>query len=381
MCRDNTGLGQAAGRRECALTQHCINIQGLAGEKPATQEVPLMAASPGSIARAPTDGQLRLITKVARMYHERGIRQTDIAESLHISQARVSRLLKRAAELGIVRTVVAVAPGVHTEIEEALEDTYGLAEAVVVDVEGTDEEIIAGLGSAGATYLETTLTGGERIGISSWSQTLLAVVDRMRPFRIPGAESVIQLMGGFGSSSVQTQGNRLLSEFARLVGATATFVPAPALVGNKAMRENLLNDPAMESVAKDWARLTMALAGIGSLPPSPLLRASGNAADLADQDRLHAAGAVGDVCLRFFDTAGNLVPSALDDRVVGIDADTLRKIPRRIGIAGGQSKHSAIHASVTGGWVNVLITDTGTAAALLQFEAPTTPDNDDHGGG
>ena len=154
-----------------------------------------MAASPGSMARAPTDGQLRLITKVARMYHERGIRQTDIADTLHLSQARVSRLLKRAAELGIVRTVVAVAPGVHTEIEEALEEKYGLAEAVVVDVEGTNDDIIAALGSAGATYLETTLTGRERIGISSWSQTLLAVVDRMRPFRVPGAESLFSSLG------------------------------------------------------------------------------------------------------------------------------------------------------------------------------------------
>jgi DNA-binding transcriptional regulator LsrR (DeoR family) len=125
------------------------------------------------------------------MYHERGIRQTDIADTLHISQARVSRFLKRAAELGIVRTVVAVAPGLHTEVEEALEEKCGLTETVVVNVEGTDEEIIAGLGSAGATYLETTLTGGERIGISSWSQTLLALVDRMRPFRVPGADSVI----------------------------------------------------------------------------------------------------------------------------------------------------------------------------------------------
>ena len=136
----------------------------------------------------------------------------------------------------------AAAPGVHTEVEEALEDRYGLAEAVVVDVEGTNDEVIAALGSAGATYLETTLTGRERIGISSWSQTLLAVVDRMRPFRVPGAESAVQLMGGVGNSSVQTQGNRLLTEFARLVGATATFVPAPALVGNKTMRESLLND-------------------------------------------------------------------------------------------------------------------------------------------
>ena len=112
-----------------------------------------MVASSSGMTRAPTDGQLRLITKVARMYHERGVRQVDIADTLHISQARVSRLLKRAAELGIVRTVVAVAPGVHTEIEEALEERYGLSEALVVDVEGTDNEIIAGLGSAGATYL------------------------------------------------------------------------------------------------------------------------------------------------------------------------------------------------------------------------------------
>jgi DNA-binding transcriptional regulator LsrR (DeoR family) len=325
----------------------------LAGNEVSKGEVRFMAASPGGMTRAPTDGQLRLITKVARMYHERGVRQTEIAETLHISQARVSRLLKRAAELGIVRTVVAAAPGVHTEVEEALEDRYGLAEAVVVDVEGSNDDVIAALGSAGA----------------SWSQTLLAVVDRMRAFRVPGAESVVQLMGGFGNSSVQTQGNRLLTEFARLVGATATFVPAPALVGNRTMRENLLNDAAMESIAKEWARLTMVLAGIGSLPPSPLLRASGNAADLADQDRLHAAGAVGDVCLRFFDSAGRLVPSDLDDRVVGIDADTLRRIPRRIGIAGGGSKHNAIHAAVSGGWVNVLITDTGTAAALLQRES------------
>jgi DNA-binding transcriptional regulator LsrR (DeoR family) len=327
-----------------------------------------MTDRPGN-TRVPTDGQLRLITKVARMYHERGVRQTDIAETLHLSQARVSRLLKRAAELGIVRTVVAVAPGVHTELEEAVEKAYGLAEAVVVDVDGTDEDILAALGSAGAAYLEATLTGRERIGISSWSQTLLAVVDRMQPLRVPGAESVVQLMGGVGSSSVQTQGNRLLTEFARLVGAAATFVPAPALVGTRAVRESLLDDPAMESVGKEWACLTMALAGIGSLPPSPLLRASGNAADLIDQDRLHAAGAVGDVCQRFFDTAGNLVPSDLDDRVVGIDADTLRRIPRRIGIAGGKSKHKAIHGAISGGWVNVLITDTGTAAALLPGKA------------
>jgi DNA-binding transcriptional regulator LsrR (DeoR family) len=331
-----------------------------------------MAAAARSITRTTPDGQIRLITKVARMYHERGIRQVDIAETLHLSQARVSRLLKRAAELGIVRTVVAVAQGVYTDLEEALETRYGLSEAVVVDVEGSHQDIAAALGSAAASYLETTLTGGERIGISSWSQTLLGTVDRMQPLRVAGAETVIQLVGGVGAATVQSEGNRLLSELAHLIGATPVFVPAPGLVGNKAMRKSLLNDPAMESVSAEWNRLTMALVGIGSLPPSPLLRASGNAVDPAEQDKLQAAGAVGDICQRYFDSAGVLVRSDLDDRVVGIDPDALRRIPRRIGVAGGESKHAAIHAALIGRWVNVLLTDTGTAEALLG-RTPSTP--------
>jgi DNA-binding transcriptional regulator LsrR (DeoR family) len=122
----------------------------------------------------------------------------------------------------------------------------------------------------------------------------------------------------------------------------------------------------MEAVAAEWNRLTMVLVGIGSLPPSPLLRASGNAVEPADQEKLLAAGAVGDVCQRYFDSAGVLIRGELDERVVGIDAGTLRRVPHRVGIAGGESKHAAIRAAVTGGWVNVLLTDTGTAEALLQ---------------
>ena len=45
----------------------------------------------------------RVMTKVARLYHSRGVRQTEIASRLGISQARVSRLLRAAEEAEIVR--------------------------------------------------------------------------------------------------------------------------------------------------------------------------------------------------------------------------------------------------------------------------------------
>ena len=124
----------------------------------------------GTVRRTQSDGQVRLMTKVAQMYHEQGIRQTDIASTLHISQAKVSRLLKRAAEAGIVRTIVAVSSGVHTELEHALEQRYRLLEAVVVDVEGSEAEILAGLGSAGASgkrrYVRTSFATASRTALT-----------------------------------------------------------------------------------------------------------------------------------------------------------------------------------------------------------------------
>src|SRR5690349_6927255 len=117
-----------------------------------------MAATPNRrriVGAARRDEQLRLMTKVARLYHEHGVRQPEIARRLHVSQARVSRLLKQAEVEGIVRTTVIVPEGVRTGLEDVLEEAYGLREAVVVECFDTTEEAIAyDLGVATAGYLE-----------------------------------------------------------------------------------------------------------------------------------------------------------------------------------------------------------------------------------
>ena len=56
---------------------------------------------------------LRLLIKVARLYHEQDMVQPEIARRLHISQPRVSRLLREAVSRGIVRTTVVTPPGLR----------------------------------------------------------------------------------------------------------------------------------------------------------------------------------------------------------------------------------------------------------------------------
>jgi DNA-binding transcriptional regulator LsrR (DeoR family) len=311
------------------------------------------------------------MAKIARMYHQRGMRQAEIAAELHVSQPRVSRLLKTAAEAGIVRTTITVPSGVHTDLEESLEAAYGLGEAVVVDVGGSEAEIVSALGSATALYLETTLTGGDTIGIASWSATLLAAVEHMRPARAPVVDTVVQLVGGVGEPRVQMQATRLLGQLAAATGAAPLFMSAPGLLGSAEARASLMADATLSEVVQVWDRLTMALVGIGSLVPSPLLRDSGNALPDADQEVLRTSGAVGDICQRFFDASGDPVRSPVDERVVGITPDQLRRIPRRVAIAGGVRKHPAIRAALLGGWVNVLITDLDEAERLIADAAPT----------
>jgi DNA-binding transcriptional regulator LsrR (DeoR family) len=51
---------------------------------------------------------LRLMTKVARMYYEYGVNQPEIAQRLDLSQATISRLLKRAQRENIVRITISV---------------------------------------------------------------------------------------------------------------------------------------------------------------------------------------------------------------------------------------------------------------------------------
>jgi DNA-binding transcriptional regulator LsrR (DeoR family) len=80
---------------------------------------------------------------------------------------------------------------------------------------------------------------------------------------------------------------------------------------------------------------------------------------------LRQHGAVGDICLRFFDQAGQAVVTPLNERVIGMGLEQLKEIDRCVGIAGGRRKHHAIRGALAGGWINVLITDRFTAETLI----------------
>ncbi|MBC7763956.1 MAG: winged helix-turn-helix transcriptional regulator [Candidatus Saccharibacteria bacterium] len=309
--------------------------------------------------------QLRLLTKIAVLYHEESYSQAEVSEKLNLSQARVSRYLKHAVELGIVRTSVIQPAGIYVGLEKALEEKYGLREVVVVEmVEGASVE--NRLGSSAAKYLETTLETTDFIGISSWSNTLVATVEAMRSRPRKIVTGVAQLIGGIGSPQAQAQATRLISHLAELTSARPYYLNAPGIASSHDLQQAFLGDPTVAATVAAWDKLTTLLVGVGTFPASPFFAASGNALLDDEESELASDGAVGEICLRYFDASGSPMHPKIESRMVSIEAAAMLAVPRRIGVAGGISKLSAVRAAITGGWVNVLITDSRLAAELLE---------------
>jgi DNA-binding transcriptional regulator LsrR (DeoR family) len=310
--------------------------------------------------------ELRLMAKVARLYYVGRLRQTEITERLGIHQSTVSRLLRRAEKEGIVRVTFTAPTGLNTELEDALQTTFDLREAIVVDSIDDEDQIVRDLGAAAAFYLETTLRRNDVIGISSWSAALLAMVESMRPSPRAAGVSVVQILGGIGNPGAEAHATQLTQRLAQFLAGQPTLLPAPGVVGSADARRVLLKDRYVQAAVDLFKSVTVALVGIGAVEPSKLLATSGNVFSPHELRQLSRRGAVGDICLRFFDADGDAVVSPFDERVISMELAALRRVPRVVGIAGGRRKTAAIRGALAGRRINVLITDRLTAERLLK---------------
>ena len=318
------------------------------------------------INRMTSNMKLRLATKVAHFYYEKGLLQKQIAEQMYLSQASISRLLRKAREENIVRTQVSIPVGVYSNIESLLEEKYGLKEAIIAEVTSdSDEEITRVLGNAAAYYLETTLSDNEIIGISSWSTNLLAMVNAMQPLDNLKGIKVVQILGGLGNPAAKNHANHLIKHLSSMVNGEPIFMPAPGIAPKKISASTYKEDDYVKLALDMFKEITTAIVGIGTMKPSELLANSGNFFSPEELESLKDIGAVGDICLHFFNDQGNPVRSSLDQRVIGMSLADIKNTPRSIGIAGGKRKVEAILASLRGNYLDILITDNITAEIIL----------------
>lgn len=308
------------------------------------------------------------VVEIARLYYEQGRTQDDIAREFGISRSTVSRLLKRARDLGIVRFQIIDPNSVCSQVALQLEEKFNLKKAVVVEGDPDSDDLIKrDIGAAGAVLLSRMIRDGQTLGIF-WGSTIYEVVRCLSPKPTSGVK-VVQFVGTVGNLLSHTHADQLARLIAQNFNGEWHLLPAPAVVENKETLQTFLNEPNIHRVLEMGKRSDMALAGIGLCDENASLARAGYIKP--DEIRyLKTMGAVGEVGCRFFTADGEPCRSDVDERTISLTLEDLREIPVKIGLAGGVQKIEAIYGAIAGGYVNVLVTDLMTARRLMEKPAP-----------
>ena len=83
------------------------------------------------------------------------------------------------------------------------------------------------------------------------------------------------------------------------------------------------------------------------------------------RDPAAASAAVGDICNRVYDAAGDEISYPGSDHLFAIELAQLAAVPHAVGVAVGENKAEAIAVAARAGFVNRLVTDAQTARAIL----------------
>ena len=300
-----------------------------------------------------------LLAKVAAMYYERELTQSQIATALDLSRVKVYRLLKEARETQVVRILIDYPLKRASALEERLARRYGLREALALQSGAGDAGLLLReTAQLAARYLEDALYAGATLSICFGSSTYEVISAIRRDFQAD--VTIVQATGSLPQALKEYDSSALTRQLAQ-----AQYLSSPLLADSPEAAAIIRQQAVVGQTLAQVRRADIALVGIGNLDPatSGFLRAG-----VADSSQLRAyrgGGAVGDMAWQIFDSAGQLFPCELNERIIGVTLDELRAVPQTIAVAVGENKARAIHGALCSGAINVLVTDEQTATHVL----------------
>lgn len=305
----------------------------------------------------------RLLAKIARLYYEQKLTQSEIADKMGIYRTTISRHLKKARDQGIV--TIQINDDANTyELESAIEEQFGLKEVIVVPVESSAEDVKKKelLGAAGAELLKRIVKKNDVVGLT-WGNTVGHMAEAMRQCKETDA-SFVPLVGGPGTMVTKHHVNTIVYKIAEEFKGTPYYIDAAAIVERKETRDEIASSDYFKNIIALWDALTIAVVGIGNPIQSSNMVWSGFFGS-KDKEELDRVNAVGEICSWFFDESGNRTNTELIDRTIAIELERLKDLNHAIGIAESIDKVPSILGALRGGYINILVTTDETAKALV----------------
>lgn len=304
----------------------------------------------------------KILSKIARLYYSERLTQQEIAGRLNISRTKVSRYLDEARKDKIIEIKINLPEEDYSNLEYRIEKSFKIKECIVVPTFENNEEILKMMAGPLNNLFERILAGGSYLGIG-WGSSLKGISDYIN---VNGKTDikVVPIIGGLGKIGTGVHTNSVAKNIADRLGSISYMIHSPAVLDSKEIREIVENDSNTREIIKLYEKIDTALVGLSDIGPDSTLIKTGSFS-LEEFKYLDSLGVVGDVNLIFINENGKHVPNRIDERIVRISPDRLKKVKNVIGVAFGRRKLKVILGALRGGLINILFTDEETAENII----------------
>lgn len=308
------------------------------------------------------DAELGLAVRAAWLHFTGGLTQAQVAARLGLSNAKAHRLIATATQRGAVRVVVEGPVVECIELETRLSETFGLDECHVAPDLGEDGLPLKALAGVGAQFLERCIAGKAQSLIGFGHGRSLSAMISALPTLDAGDVRFVALMGGLTRNYLATP-HDVMHALVGKTGAEAYVMPVPFFANSAEDREILLAQRGVSDVFDLGRQADLMVVGIGTAQPDAVLVAA-RMIEPSEIEDVRKAGAEGEMLGHFFDSRGAVLETALSARTLSPAVASLEG-RRIVAVAGGPGKTRAIRAVLKSGLLSGLITDEGTARALM----------------
>lgn len=309
----------------------------------------------------------RLRIRAAWMYFVEQMTQNEIADVLGVGRVTVVRMLADARARGEVKITIESDLVEIVRLERDLERAFGLEQAIVAPLSVPDADPIPAIAARTGGYVSEVMKAGMRVGVG-WGNTLFSTLQFLSG-RALADFKVISLLGGVGVAR-RFNPAEFAWRFAQVFQGDGYLIPTPAVVDSIETKIALVERCGLQEIFQLADSLDAVLVSVGGIASATTFYRGGFLKE-ADREELVARGAVGDLLFHFFDRNGDLVDHPVNELVMSVEVDRLRRAPVRILTSGGEEKIGALMGAMNLIRPTVLITDEESARRMLAERADT----------
>jgi len=308
---------------------------------------------------------ISLIIRIAKQYYELDMSQEQIAKVEHISKSTVSRMLRKAGEMGFVNIEISYPLESVEEIERKIKTLFAIENVFVCPAFLDDYLVrINDTCKAVAQDVSRLVKDGDIIGVS-WGRTMDSVSSNLVAPNPPVRNiKIVQLHGTVAKNIASSKFSSIIENFSDTFFGTGYLMPAPVIVDTNEIADAIMSDSSIKMVLDIARESNVAVLGIGEVSSKSVLVERG----IYSEEQYNEAKdieVVGDICSRYFNIHGEPVLTELSDRTIGITMEELKQKEHRVGVAVGEHKIQAIIGALNTGLLTSFYTDEITAREVL----------------